>query len=1078
MSDHKGKNRELNKDKNLSESTPAPSHVHSFSANGVRLKETPTDTLEDENIFKKAQNGLKWICSQVQGQLVLDVGCNKGALSLLLAQRSQLDDSNRQIYAIDANRADIDYANELRQQLPEKTAKHLSFFHADIFSGHSALEKRHGEFDCIILRETLEELHDPTQALQLVLRYAKTGARIIIYTPFRIDTDHNSPQKLSYSLFMEVVLHHCEMQSTEVVDGFVRFVGRVRESTAERIEIHAKTLRYICEGIANGVSSISSVPSRSLIEEVNQDAKVSRENVENLLEKSIDLEKKNSFLRAKIRRLERDQEVLEARNGRLLRAQSSLSESLRYQIGDLLVSSTTSLRGVLLLLPGIIRVSAGGVQKSTHRILNRLPIFSRKFSPIVLEERAREAYGRGGVDCVTRWYEEHCDDSQISQEMLNRIMFDLLRKEHPDRSLLYAWRALSLNYDNPKLIQILSDMARYAKKRDDWEFASKVQFRLREFKERERQRTRLAQELPRPDFLDPDMNEDLEGGDSESQIDELHRFLNERYALGGRTALDKIAFLSSKISELSEARVCEEIFLCLSEAGDESAFEFGEKAFELSPSPSLAWSLIRWYRSRGAIRPQLRLVKYLDADRAHPRALSFIEGQMSLLETGLPLPEKLHTPAYPLERIRVNYVLHYSLPYLSGGYATRSHGILCALNRLGIDVEAVTRYGFPYDIKKLGLKEKGKSLEDIPQKDVVDGVVYNRLLTDKYGHAQTPLNTYLVNYSNALIDFAKQHNPTVLHAASSYFNGVATNRAAALLGIPSIYEARGLWELTRMSRMPHWEDSEFFQLQKRMETEAACGADRVVAITEGLKGELVRRGVPEEKIVVIQNGVDPSRFRPVEKDAELALELGIQNDEVVIGYVGSIVEYEGLHYLIQAAQKLDERGLNFKVLVVGDGAVFEELQELVVSCGLQEKVIFTGRVAHDDVERYYSLIDITPYPRRKSLVCDLVSPLKPFESMAMEKAVIASDVDALTEIVKDGQNGLLHRADDALHLAQVLEELITNKDLRVQLGKTSRLWIERERSWDTLSRRFSDLYEELHENYTQKSNNLLRVSNV
>jgi len=278
-----------------------------------------------------------------------------------------------------------------------------------------------------------------------------------------------------------------------------------------------------------------------------------------------------------------------------------------------------------------------------------------------------------------------------------------------------------------------------------------------------------------------------------------------------------------------------------------------------------------------------------------------------------------------------------------------------------------------------------------------------------------------------------------------------------MCGIPSIYEVRGLWEVTRLSRQPEWEGSDFYRMQVKMETEACMEATAVVTITTALKEEMVRRGVPEDKITVIHNGADPDRFIPAERDNQLEAELGVKG-KTVIGYIGSIVDYEGLEYLIEAASLLKQKRSDFKVLIVGDGAVWQDLQVLAKDLSVEDVVLFTGRVPHHEVERYYSLIDIAPYPRKGLPVCEMVSPMKPFEAMCMEKAIISSDVHALTEIVNDGVTGLLHEKDNVQELAAKLEILLDSPELRRQLGTQARAWVKRERDWRVLSKKFLDLY--------------------
>ena len=246
-----------------------------------------------------------------------------------------------------------------------------------------------------------------------------------------------------------------------------------------------------------------------------------------------------------------------------------------------------------------------------------------------------------------------------------------------------------------------------------------------------------------------------------------------------------------------------------------------------------------------------------------------------------------------------------------------------------------------------------------------------------------------------------------------------------------------------------------------MEVEAATNATIVVTLTEALKKEMIKRGIASEKIYVISNGADSERFMPLERDRDLEALFQYQN-KVVIGYIGSVLEYEGIDYILQASAILKAKGLNnFAVLIVGDGDYLETIKLLCNQLNLQDIVNFTGRVSHQEVERYYSLVDITAYPRKSELVCEMVSPLKPFEAMSMEKCVVCSDVNALKEIVNDGVTGLLHKKDDVEDLARILEVLIENDSLRFKIGKAARNWIKSEKDWQILGKKFIEIYQEL-----------------
>ena len=436
-----------------------------------------------------------------------------------------------------------------------------------------------------------------------------------------------------------------------------------------------------------------------------------------------------------------------------------------------------------------------------------------------------------------------------------------------------------------------------------------------------------------------------------------------------------------------------------------------------------------------------------DADR---RFISEVRGRLQLIE-------QAQQPAAPctlqLQPQRVLNLLAFSLPYTSVGYATRSHGLALGIQRAGWDVRPCTRPGFPQDFKP--------ELADqtLPERDEIDGVVYRRLFdVQRSGTTETE---YLLHAVELYEQMIREEQPAVVHAASNYVTALPALIAARRLGVPFVYEVRGFWEVTRQSRDESFEHSAKYRYMQLFEALVACQADRVITITTAMREELIERGVAAERLAIAYNSVDPQRFQPVPADEALRQRLGIPQGVPVIGYIGSFVDYEGLDDLVSAAAALRQRGVDFRLLLVGDGAVSADLAEQVRVLGLEDHVIQTGRVPHDEVERYYSLVDIAPFPRKPWEVCELVSPLKPFEAMALEKAVVVSDTRALSEIVEDGFNGLCFHKGDVESLTSVLALLLQDAGLRSKLGQGAREWIIAERSWDVAGRVCVGAYEHL-----------------
>lgn len=441
-----------------------------------------------------------------------------------------------------------------------------------------------------------------------------------------------------------------------------------------------------------------------------------------------------------------------------------------------------------------------------------------------------------------------------------------------------------------------------------------------------------------------------------------------------------------------------------------------------------------------------RVLERHPRDPVMRRTVALGRSGLDSLEHGWVPPPPRDTAEVPHDR-RVHYLLHSSLPHTNLGYATRTQGLLRALREGGWDVRGVTQPGYPEHIAKH------------PPRDEVDGVPYLRLPLDG-ALPHWPVQRMVDAYRGALGPLVTAERPGIVHAASNFRNGFAAVDVARRTGIASVYEVRGLWEFTRLVREPEFDQTEMFELLERLEAQAATLADRAVVITRALGDHLVGLGVPEERIVVVPNGVDTSRFEPREPDTELARRLGVDG-KTVIGYVGGLVEYEGLDLLVEAAAQLSRERDDFRVLIVGDGRSLPGLRAAVTAREIDHLVLFTGRVPHEQVEQYYSLIDIAPFPRLPEKVCELVSPLKPFEAMAMGKAVVASDVAALAEIVDDGATGRLFTKGSAPALAQALRALLDDPEQRAAVAAQGLRWVREQRDWSTIGPRVEQIYREL-----------------
>jgi PEP-CTERM/exosortase A-associated glycosyltransferase len=246
-----------------------------------------------------------------------------------------------------------------------------------------------------------------------------------------------------------------------------------------------------------------------------------------------------------------------------------------------------------------------------------------------------------------------------------------------------------------------------------------------------------------------------------------------------------------------------------------------------------------------------------------------------------------------------------------------------------------------------------------------------------------------------------------------------------------------------------------------LETYAAKRADAVAVICEGLRHDLIERGIEADKIIVSPNGVDMALFgQPPVRDAALAVRLGLQDADVV-GFIGSFYDYEGLDDLIAAMPLLLERRPSAHLLLVGGGPMEDRLKAQAERSPARQRIHFIGRVPHQEVERYYSLVDVLAYPRKAMRLTDLVTPLKPLEAMAQRKLVAASDVGGHRELIEDGVTGTLFPPDNPAALAAALAALFSDRSGWEGRRDAARRYVERDRNWSSNISRYVPAYQRL-----------------
>jgi PEP-CTERM/exosortase A-associated glycosyltransferase len=395
--------------------------------------------------------------------------------------------------------------------------------------------------------------------------------------------------------------------------------------------------------------------------------------------------------------------------------------------------------------------------------------------------------------------------------------------------------------------------------------------------------------------------------------------------------------------------------------------------------------------------------------------------------------------------MRILHVLDHSIP-LHSGYTFRTLSILKEQRKRGWETFHIT-----------GAKQ-GSAASGM---EAVDGWEFYRT-----GHAGSLLGklpvlnqlSVITGLTERLTQVARDIKPDILHAHSPSLNAVAALRAGRRLGIPVVYEVRAFWEDAAVDHGTSTEGGLRYRLTRNLESYALRRADAVTTICEGLRGDILQRGISPEKVTVIPNAVNIDDFSVGEApDPQLAEKLGLRGKKL-LGFIGSFYAYEGLNVLLDAMPLLLAHDPDIRVLLVGGGPQDLQLKAQAARLNLADKVVFTGRVPHDQVQSYYNLIDVLVYPRLNMRLTDLVTPLKPLEAMAQGRLLAASDVGGHRELIADGKTGTLFAAGNPQALADKVLSLLNAQESWPALRQAARQFVETERNWQKSVANYQSVY--------------------
>jgi glycosyltransferase involved in cell wall biosynthesis len=374
----------------------------------------------------------------------------------------------------------------------------------------------------------------------------------------------------------------------------------------------------------------------------------------------------------------------------------------------------------------------------------------------------------------------------------------------------------------------------------------------------------------------------------------------------------------------------------------------------------------------------------------------------------------------------------------AGGAASHIKGVVEGLETLGAEVQIISNdriagLNFPEDRFKIVPPEPGGGTRALF--DIHNNLVFTR--------GAVPL------IERADPDFIYQR-----YARFSWAGVVAATRVKRPLFLE--YNGSEVW----VGR--HWDRVGSLDLLERYERLNLDAAARIFVVSEVERRNLEARGVRAEKIVVNPNGVDVERFRPGVGGAQTRRELGIDEHEVLVGFVGTFGPWHGVEKLAAAIKTLPEN-LRARFLMVGSGSLRAEVEQQLEAETKAGRVIFTGTVGHERVPQLLDACDVLVAPHVPLTDGSefFGSPTKIFEYMAMGKGIVASRLGQIGEVLVDEETALLVGPGNVDELAAAIVKLVEDQTLRERLGLRAREVAEREYTWEHNARRVLEAYRQL-----------------
>jgi glycosyltransferase involved in cell wall biosynthesis len=376
------------------------------------------------------------------------------------------------------------------------------------------------------------------------------------------------------------------------------------------------------------------------------------------------------------------------------------------------------------------------------------------------------------------------------------------------------------------------------------------------------------------------------------------------------------------------------------------------------------------------------------------------------------------------------YLCASCMPYHTTGYTIRTDQILKALKLYtNKKIIVFTRPGYPWDRSdtEITINQKRKST-------IYNNIIYRHI---PYPRKQTRLLPYILQSSDVIFAKLSQIPVDYIIANSNHINALPGLIAAKKFNIPFIYEMRGLWELSRISRQPDFKDSILYKQGLALEQLVVKYSDKVTVISKQLSNYIQDQfNIASKKIKILPNCANSQKLKEVNL-----------NNHIV--YAGSLIKYEGIDLLLNAAALMKEKKFNYKVFIIGKGEESENLKKLSKYLNLKDRVYFLGHLSPKKTISIIHKCSVVCLPRKSYLVTKLVPPYKLIEAMNLKKVVVAPKLPVFLNEIKHKKNGLLFLPNNKQSLANTLMTALRNKKLLKMIANSAYVYAQNHRSWKT-----------------------------